>query len=97
MSNHKDLQNCFLDLKRAATSFYLNPKGKSWQIFLDHARQILEEKKDFGDYITKLKDIKEKAVNVKKREIVNLADKMLTHGIILRICNFEKKVYNRVV
>lgn len=87
MSNKKletDLQNCFLDLKRAATSFYLNPKGKTWQVFLDHALKILQEKKKFQKFTTKIAEIKEKANCADEKQVKNLADEMLTWGILIK-------------
>lgn len=83
LNNKKDLQNCFLDLKRAATSFYLNPKGKTWQIFLDHALKILGEKEKFQKFVIEIEKIKEKAPYAGKKEITNLADEMLTWGILI--------------
>lgn len=82
------LNNCFLDLQRAAVSFYFNPKGKTHQIFLKHARKILEEMKSikarkFSDRIFQI----EKATTHSSKNRVearNLADKMLTLGLLLK-------------
>lgn len=84
MSNKRDLQNCFLDLQRAAVSFYLNPKGESYWIFLNHAYKILKGRKKLAKFAKQIKELKKKSSQAKKEEVVNLADEMLTLGLLLK-------------
>lgn len=84
MSEKKDLQNCSLDLQRAAVSFYFNPKGKSWRIFLSHAYKILAGKKKLEKFAWQLKAIEKKSVGAKRGEIIYLADEMLTLGVLVK-------------
>ena len=92
MSNKQDLKqdfnNCFLDLQRSAVAFYLNPKGKTHQIFLRHAQKILKgiKNKKAKEFSLKISHIEKEAAyplkNKKKR--INLADKILTLGCLLK-------------
>lgn len=84
MSDKKDLQNCFLDLQRAAVSFYLHPEGKTWRIFLNHAYKILQEKKGLEKFVKQLRKIERKIVQAKRKDMINLADEILTLGILLK-------------
>lgn len=84
MSDKKDLQNCFLDLQRAAVNLYLNPEGKTWRIFLNHAEKILIGKKKLIKFAKQLRKIEKMAVQANKKEVINLADKMLTLGILIK-------------
>lgn len=79
-----DLQNCSMDLKRVATSFYVNPKGKTWQVFLDHALRVLGEKRQYEKYATEVENLKKKAICAGKDEIKKIADEILTCGILMR-------------
>jgi len=82
------LNHCFLDLQRAAMAFYLKPKGKTHLIFLQHARKILsgiknQKAREFSNKIFQLE--KETTHPLKnKREKINLADKILTLGCLLK-------------
>jgi len=92
MSNKQSLKekfrHCFTDLQRSAMAFYLKPKGKTHLIFLQHARKILLETKnkkarEFSNKIFQLE--KETTRPLKnKREKINLADKILTLGCLLK-------------
>lgn len=92
MSDKQNLKekfnNCFLDLQRAATSFYLNPKGKTHQVFLQHARKILGEMKSIRarKFSTKILEIEKEAACLpkSKSKTKDLADKMLTLGLLLK-------------
>jgi len=84
MSDKKDLQNCFLDLQRASVSFYLNPKGKSYWIFLNHAYKILKEKERTAKFAKQIKTIMERSTQAKKEDVINLSDEMLTLGLLLK-------------
>ena len=80
--------HCFLDLQRAAISFYLNPKGKTHQVFLAHARQILENSntKKARKLLKKLSQIEREVAHPpqSKKETQDLADKILTLGILIK-------------
>ncbi len=85
MSNKILLNNCALDLQRAAQWYYLNPKGKTHQIFLKHARKILSQ----GCFPQKEKILKEllkieKELTICPKRNINLADKILTLGCLLK-------------
>lgn len=84
MSSKRDLQNCFLDLQRAAVSFYLNPKGESYWIFLNHAYKILKEKKRSAKFTKQIKTLMKRSAQAKKEDVINLADEMLTLGLLLK-------------
>jgi len=82
-------QNCFMDLQRAATSFYLNPRGNTHKVFLSHAKKILNDLKNkkADSVLLKISQL-EKEISVfgkDESQIRNLADKILTTGILLRI------------
>lgn len=78
--------NFFLDLQRAATSFYLNPQGKTHQVFLNHAQKTLRNFKSkngkiFSDKLFQIiKNVN--YANEKNRQY--LADQILTLGILLK-------------
>lgn len=85
----RDLLSCFLDLKRAATSFYLNPTGEAHRTFLNHAYRLATEK----DLKEQIKRIKEKSAHAKGREVIDLADEMLTLGILVKEGVFPTQSY----
>lgn len=81
-------QNCFMDLQRAAVSFYLNPRGKNHKIFLTHAKKILDglKNKKADTFFLKISQL-EKEISVfgkDESQIRNLADKILTTGILFK-------------
>ena len=83
----KNYYNCFLDLRRSAVAFYLNPGGSTHRIFLTHAKKILsginsDKAKKFMEMISSLED-KFSNITMEKTEKVNLADKILTTGILM--------------
>jgi hypothetical protein len=89
MLANRDVLNCYLDLSRAATCFYLKPTGKNHLVFLKHGKKILKginDRKAQGLY-RRLTDI-EKEVSIvvpsQKKRIINLADRILTLGILLK-------------
>lgn len=84
MLDDYDRQNCSLDLQRAATAFYLHPQGKTWQIFLNHALKILQREKRLERFARKLGKIKKQAVQAERNQAINLADEMLTLGVLLK-------------
>lgn len=84
MSDKKVLQNCFLDLQRAAVSFYLHPQGKTYAIFLQHAYKILKKKKKLSKFAKQIKTLVKKTAQAKEKEVINLADEMLTLGLLLK-------------
>lgn len=89
MSEEKlKLYACFLDLKRAAIYFYKNPKGKTYKVFLANALESLNTIPD-----KKLNKFKKEVINLQKltsnqkfskKERLNVADDILTTGILLR-------------
>ena len=85
-SSKKDFSNCFLDLQRAAIAFYLNPRGKTHQVFLKHAQKILRKIKGVKarKLSTKILQIEREIAFLPKDNIKvrNLADKMLTFGLL---------------
>lgn len=92
MSDKQDLKekynNCFLDLHRSAVSFYFNPRGKTHQIFLKHARKTLEKMKSvkarhFSKRIFQIEKITTRSPK-DRTKVKNLADKMLTLGLLLK-------------
>jgi hypothetical protein len=92
MSNRQSLKekfnNCFLDLQRSAVSFYLNPNGKTHQVFLKHARKSLAEikNKKAREFSARIFQMEKKTAHHprdKKRRI-NLADEILTLGCLLK-------------
>ena len=88
MSYKIEYYNCFLDLYRAAASFYLNPKGKNHQVFMRHALEILKglKEKKAKKFFLRLKKLKKKtSVPIEdKRDVSRLADEILTLGILLK-------------
>ncbi len=82
------LNNCFSDLDRAATSFYLDPKGENHAIFLSHALKIIQEINDTNLGIFKNKILTFKRLTSKnklsKKERLNIADEILTTGVLLK-------------
>lgn len=85
MRGKNQLNNCFLDLKRAALWYYLNPKGRTHKIFLRHARKILSKQnvplaRKFLGEILKI----EKEVSKSSARNIYLADKILTIGCLLK-------------
>lgn len=74
------LNNCFLDLQRAATALYLNPQGKTHLVFLEHAQKIVD--KDLSARISKLR--KEASDALTSKEAALLADKILTLGLLAK-------------
>jgi hypothetical protein len=77
-----------MDLDRAATFFYLDPSGETHKIFLDHALKILIQLKDnrlrkYKKEILSFKKATSKS-NYSERERMNIADKILTIGILLK-------------
>lgn len=91
MSKQKDLQNCFLDLQRAATAYYLNPQGKTYAIFLNHAYKILQKKKKLAKFARQIKSLERKSARAAKEEFLNLADEMLTLGLLLKNASRKSK------
>lgn len=91
MANYTNNQKhyaCYLDLRRAAVSFYKNPQGTAHSEFLLHALKVLREfrGKKLNKYkkaIIQLVEITSKN-DFSERERINLADKILTTGILLR-------------
>ncbi len=72
--------DCFLDLQRAATSLYLNPRGKTHHTFLRHAQKIAD-----GDLSTAISRLQKKASStLAAEETARVADEILTLGIMLK-------------
>jgi len=92
MSDKQNLKekfnNCFLDLQRSAVSFYFNPEGKTHQVFLKHARKILEKTKDkkAREFSARIFEIEKKTLHPPqdKNKRINLADEILTLGCLLK-------------
>jgi len=84
----RNFLNCFLDLQRAAVSFYLDPYGSNHKVFLIHAKKILESLKTqkSKNFLSKISQLEREVLTVGKDkfQIMNLADKILTTGILLR-------------
>lgn len=82
------LMNCFLDLQRAAVAFYQAPNGSTHQIFLHHSLKILDgiENKKIKKIATKVRQFAQKTASAptSKNEVKNLADKILTLGLLLK-------------
>jgi len=75
------LYNLYLDLKRAATFYYLDPKGASHKVFLKHAQRIAKKLgKNVSNKINRLFDV----ISDASKEKIEIADEILTTGIILR-------------
>jgi hypothetical protein len=86
MSKKAILNNCALDLQRAAYWYYLNPKGKTHFIFIKHALGLLEKLKTtprIKKSLEKIKEIKKELSNCSESNIY-LADKILTIGCLLK-------------
>jgi len=80
------LNNCALDLQRAAYWYYLNPKGKTHFIFIEHALAVLEKMKNISrvrKMLEKIKEIKKELLTSYEANIY-LADKILTTGCLLK-------------
>jgi hypothetical protein len=78
--------NCRADLQRAAVALYLNPRGRTHQVFLGHAGEILKKinnrrSRYFNEEISKYSKQADSFAN--KKEIINLADKILTLGVMM--------------
>lgn len=82
------LNNCFLDLQRAATHYYQNPQGKTHLIFLKHAQKILVglKTRKARQGALKLSQLEKKlASGPKSSQAINrVADSILTLGILLK-------------
>lgn len=75
------LYNLYLDLKRAATFYYLDPKGTSHKVFLKHAQKIAKElDRKVSVKVNHLFEV----ISGGNKERVKIADEILTTGIILR-------------
>jgi len=86
MSEKTLLNNCALDLQRAAYWYYLNPKGKTHFIFIQHALMVLEKLKNNSSAkaaLEKIKEIKKELLTFRRANIY-LADKILTTGCLLK-------------
>lgn len=79
------LNNCAMDLQRAAQWYYLNPQGKAHRIFLKHARKILAKEKE-RQAVKTVEEIRkiEKEIAKPKKSKIYLADRILTLGCLLR-------------
>ncbi len=83
----KGYYNCFQDLRRSATFYYLNPRGTAHKIFLSHAKKILGEinnnrAKRFLEIVSSLEG--QLAFLPPEEEArKNFADKILTTGILM--------------
>jgi len=92
MSDKQNLRekfnNCFLDLQRSAVSFYLNPEGKTHQVFLKHARRTLARirNKKAREFSARISQIEKQTAHPSqdKNKRTNLADKILTLGCMLK-------------
>lgn len=87
MTETQALNNCFSDLQRAAMAHLTNPNGKNAGVFLSHAVGILgglqDDKKDrYFDELVSLQ--KRVGKSYGKQEDLNMADKILTIGLILK-------------
>ncbi|MBI2103589.1 hypothetical protein HYT59_01135 [Candidatus Woesebacteria bacterium] len=87
-SYNQKLYACYLDLRRAAVSFYKAPQGSAHEEFMTHALKILNQLKEkklekFKKEIVSLRRATSKS-NYSERERMNIADKILTTGILLR-------------
>jgi len=82
----KNFLNCFMDLQRAAISFYQNPQGKTHLIFLNHAQGILEKIKDekARHFVAIISQLKDKTSHPSEKQKKYLADEILTAGILLK-------------
>ncbi len=82
----KDKLNCFQDLQRAATFYYLNPKGNTHNIFLSHALAILKGIKDkkAQECKVKLEFLQKKLREARDEDKKKLADEILTTGLLLK-------------
>jgi len=82
----KDRQNCFSDLQRAATAFYLNPKGKTHLVFLKHARKILNKinNRKLNRFSLEISQLEDKISLSSKSQRIYIADKILTTGILIK-------------
>lgn len=80
MLSKKILNNVAMDLQRAAVAFWFRPEGKTSRVFLRHARQIA------GRYSRQISQLERQASRppVDRQAVINLADKMLTLGCLLR-------------
>ncbi len=82
------LYACYLDLRRAAVSFYKAPDGHAHQEMIAHALKTLNDFKgkklgNFKKEISYLKKVTSRN-NYSDRERINLADKILTTGLLLK-------------
>lgn len=87
MNKREALLNCFTDLQRAATAYYLRPGGAAAGMFLSHAREILEKlgTKETINYLSEIDDIERlMKLSTGKRSAVNISDQILTLGVILK-------------
>lgn len=74
------LNDCFLDLQRAAVALHQNPQGKTHLVFLDHAQRIADERSSGA--IAELRE--DASSTLLTREAIRLADRILTLGLMLK-------------
>lgn len=75
------LYNLYLDLKRSATFYYLDPRGASYKVFLKHAQKIAKELgRKVSDKINRLFDV----ISDGNKGRTKIADEILTTGVILK-------------
>lgn len=88
MSKKERLLACYSDLQKSAVAYYLNPKGKTHQIFFHHAEQTLKRLSDkkIKWFLKEIQKIKKKMVSDQEsvQNPLYLSDDLLTLGILLK-------------
>lgn len=87
-TNEQKLLACYLDLRRAAISFYKVPEGEAHKEFLKNVLETLNEMpdKELNLYKKKILNLKKKTAHngFSKDEKMRIADDILTTGILLK-------------
>ncbi len=80
MLDKKSLNNCAMDLQRAAVAFWFKPEGKTSRIFLRHARLTA------GKFSRRILQLEKRVAEppTSRQATINLADKILTLGCLLK-------------
>lgn len=81
------LLNIYSDITRAAVALYLNPKGTTHRMFIDHALKLLEKALEppANAYLGQLRSLDRqiRSESLNRKEAHNLADKLLTYALLV--------------
>ena len=88
MSRQQIILSCYSDLCKAATSFYLNPKGTTQLMFIRHAKELLKKSPEysFHKFIVQLEQIEKEVERSDSsgKDLPYTADKIHTLGTLIK-------------